>query len=375
MIYLDYAATTPVDKTILTEVLPFFEQQFGNASSVHQLGRQARLAVEEARETVAYCLNAPSAECIFFTSGATESNNWALHHAQKGILTATTEHEAVLEVVHGKRNLRNSWLNPDTSGKISVEMLANTPLTDIDLLSLMWVNNETGVVQDVKAIANFAQKHHLLYHCDATQAVALYETNLSEWQVDFLSFSGHKLYGLKGAGVLYISPNVAETQPFILGGAQERRNRGGTENVAAIVALSLALQQATTERAQRLQHYKTLKTALIDLLYTKLSGEFVLNGNPENEVPIVNISFPAQNGKPLDGEMLLLNMDLAGICLSAGSACTSGAVEPSHVLLAMGIPHDTAQATLRFSIGKDSTLVEIENAVDKLVPIIQRMRR
>lgn len=375
MIYLDYAATTPIDARVLAEVLPFLEHHFGNPSSVHQLGRHARLAIEEARETVAFCIGAESPECVFFTSGATESNNWALQNAQKGIICPTTEHEAVLAAVEARSNVRKSFLSPKENGQISLDVFASLALEEYDLLSAMWVNNETGVVFPVIQLCEWAHENGLRYHCDATQAVGIFETNVATWGVDYLTFSGHKLYGFKGAGVLYVAPHAGEIVPFINGGAQERRKRGGTENVVAIVALAAALQYAHEERTQRVAHFRHLKSHLHALLSHQLGGELIFNGEIHPDVPILNVSFPPQNGKLLDGEMLLLNMDLAGICLSAGSACTSGAIEPSHVLLAMGIPEQTAQATLRFSFGKDTSVEDIEMCVQKLVPIIARMRK
>lgn len=380
MIYLDHAATTPLDPRVLEAMLPYLKHEFGNASSVHRLGRTARFAVEDARQRVAALLGAEEGE-IVFTSGATEANNTAL----KGVLnvgdhfiTSAAEHEAILEPAKSlaKGGVQTTLLPPAFYGAVTVQQIEQAIQANTRMVSVMHTNNEVGTISPVSNIGALCQSKGIVFHCDAVQGMGLNRLNVEELGVDLLSISGHKFYAPKGIGVLYIR-NGTPMRTFVEGGAQERRQRGGTENVAAIVGLLTAMELAYQEAEARKAHIETLKRHLHRALVQTLGDIFILN-TPldigESAAHILNISFPPLNGEPLDGEMLLLNMDMEGVCISSGSACTSGAVEPSHVLRAMNIPEATADATIRFSLGKDNTLEDIDQAVEALQKVLKRMR-
>ncbi|MEM1093020.1 MAG: cysteine desulfurase family protein [Bacteroidota bacterium] len=379
-IYLDHAATTPLDPRVLEAMLPYLTDHYGNASSVHALGRRARFAVEDSREQIAALLGAEPSE-IVFTSGGTESDNAALKGAVdatgKGLLTSTVEHEAVLQTAHAlQRQARTvRLLTPGASGALTAGQISDHLDGDIGLVSVMHINNETGAETDVRAVADLCQQHGVLLHTDAVQSAGLYALNVDDLGVDLLSASAHKFYGPKGIGFLYVRGGT--TLPsFVHGGAQERKRRGGTENVAAIVGMAEALKQAYADHdawlAALIQLRDRLHAGLADAL-----GQAIQFNTPFAEgavAPhIVNLSFVADEAGGLDGEMLLLNMDMEGVAVSSGSACTSGAVEPSHVLLALGIDPATAAATIRFSIGRHTAEAHIDRAVDTLAKVHQRM--
>lgn len=381
-IYLDYAATTPLDDRVFERMLPYLKEHYGNASSVHALGRKARFAVEESREQIAAMLGVTPGE-IVFTSGGTESNNAAvkgvLRKSGNVLVTSVVEHEAILTQAHSlqKTGATVQFLPPGRHGRLTAADVAGLDLVAGSMVSLMHGNNETGSLSDVAAIGAFCEAHGLLFHTDAVQTTGLYNMQTLVTQVDLLSVSAHKFYGPKGVGCLVVTRNAAPTT-LIEGGAQERRRRGGTENVAGIVGMAHALALAVEEREMRVQHLRLLKQRLVAALRATLDeAHYVLNTSEavDESVPhIVNIAFKPIDGKAMDGEMLILNLDLEGVMVSSGSACTSGAIEPSHVLLGLGLDRDTAAAAVRFSLGKDTTAEDIDYAVDKLGTIIKRMR-
>ncbi|MEZ4700269.1 MAG: cysteine desulfurase family protein [Rhodothermales bacterium] len=378
--YLDNAATTPLDPAVLEAMMPFLRESYGNASSVHALGRRARFAVEESRETVAGLLGAEPSE-IVFTSGATEANNLAIKGAlgrrEGGLLTALTEHEAVLTPARTLRDAGRAvrFIEPSNGGGVALDAVANALAGDIALVSLMHVNNETGVVNPIAEIAASCRARGILVHTDAVQSAGHFAPRVADLGVDMMSVSAHKFYGPKGVGCLYVRGGT-ELSGLVEGGSQERRRRGGTENVAAIVGLARAMQRAYAGHVEQGQRLTGLRNRLLEGLEARLAGAFIVNTPLGHAAPhILNIAFRPHEGKPIDGEMLLLNMDMAGIAVSSGSACTSGAIEPSHVLLAMGVPRETAAASVRFSLGRATTEASIDHTVAMLKQIIDRMRR
>ncbi len=386
MVYLDHAATTPLDPRVLEVMLPFLREDFGNASSVHALGRRARFAIEDARERIASLLGAASSELIF-TSGATESNNTALAGvmAAQGsecprFVTSPTEHEAILQPAERMKSSGHplTLIGPENDGRPGPARLAAALDSDVGLVSLMAVNNETGSVNPVEELAAVCRDRGIPFHCDAVQAAGWTELKVSRWGVDLLSLSAHKVYGPKGVGLLYVR-NGTPFDAVMLGGAQERRRRGGTENVAAIIGFARALELAETERDERRNRVTSLHRRLRAAIEALVPGPHQFNSLPPDDhraAPhILTISFPPADGRVVDGEMLLLGLDMEGILVSSGSACTSGAIEPSHVLLALGIERSTAAATVRFSLGKDTTEGEVDLAADKLSSVVRRLRR
>ncbi|PSQ68083.1 MAG: cysteine desulfurase NifS, partial [Bacteroidetes bacterium QH_1_64_81] len=329
--YLDHAATTPLDPEVFEAMKPYLLEEYGNASSVHQLGRQARVAMEEARERVAACLGAESSE-IVFTSGGTEADNLALKGVLQaassngiptGLVTSAAEHEAVLRPAERLKEQGHpvEILSPDDHGAVSPEQVESAIDDHTALVSLMHTNNEIGVQTDIPAVAEVCHAHDVLLHCDAVQAAGLQPLNVDELGVDLLSMSGHKFYGPKGVGVLYVR-NGVDLGPLVEGGSQERERRGGTENVPGAIGLAEALERAVSdaeERAERLSH---LQRRLVDGLDDAVPGRYVLN-TPVGEAPVaphvVNVAFPPEE-EPLDGEMLILNLDMEGVLVSAGSA-------------------------------------------------------
>ena len=387
-VYLDHAATTPLDPEVLEAMKPYLLEDYGNASSVHQLGRQARVALEQAREQVAACLNAASSEVVF-TSGGTEADNLALKgvlraasegDTRAGLVTSAAEHEAVLRPAErlAEEGHPVQILTPDAHGAVSPEQVRAALDDQTALVSLMHTNNETGVQTEIPAIADICKSHDVLLHCDAVQAAGLQPLDVDALGVDLLSLSGHKFYGPKGTGVLYVR-NGVDLGPLLQGGSQERDRRGGTENVPGAVGLADALERAAARaeaRAERLAH---LQERLVDGLDDAVPGPYRLN-TPVGEAPVaphvVNVAFPPGGpaADPLDGEMLILNLDMQGVLVSAGSACTSGALEPSHVLSALGLDRPTASAAVRFSLGAGTTEADIDYALDTLRDTLQRMR-
>ncbi len=378
-VYFDHAATTPVDERVLDAMKPYFTEQYGNANSPHGLGNNAKVAVEEARETIAEIIGAEPAE-IIFTSGGTESDNTAIKGAvnasQKSeVITSPLEHHAVLHTAEAlKRDgITPVYVEPDSDGHIQPEQVKKAINENTAMVSLMHVNNEIGTINPIKEISQICREHEIPFHSDTVQSVGKIPVDVEELGLDFLSISGHKIYGPKGIGVLYMR-HATPWLPWMHGGSQERRRRGGTLNVPGIIGLAKAMELAVEEMDDHRKHFIKLRKRLINGLDETFGDRYQINGDTENGVPhIINISFLDPNGNGLDGEMLLFNLDVEGVCVSNGSACTSGAMEPSHVLEGIGLDTKTANSSIRISLGKDNTTEEIDYFLDKLEVVVKRM--
>lgn len=377
-IYLDYNATTPVDKQVLEKMLPFFSETFGNASSrSHLFGWIAREAVENAREQVATLLSAEPKE-IIFTSGATEANNLAIkglfennYPTKKHIITVKTEHKAVLDVCQHleKWGAEVTYLQPDSTGLITIKQVENAIRDDTFLISVMYANNEIGTIQPIKEIGELARKQAILFHSDATQAVGKIEIDVQKDNIDLLSLSGHKLYGPKGIGALYIKKNskASKLMAQMDGGKHERGFRSGTLNVTGIVGLGAACELAKNSLYLENQRLTILRNKLEQGILQNIS-DVKINGNHENRLPnLTNISFGN-----VDGENLLLSF--RDIAVSSGSACTSASVEPSYVLKSIGLIDDLAYASIRFSLGKFTTEEEIDFTINYVKELVESLR-
>lgn len=379
-VYFDHAATTPLDPRVLEAMTPYLTQHYGNANSAHQRGNKAKVAVEEARETIAELIGAEPAE-IIFTSGGTESDNSAIKGAlkatgKKEIITSPLEHHAVLHTAEAlkRSGIRPIYVEPDPNGIIQPDKVAEAITEHTGLVSLMHVNNEIGAVNPLKEIAEVCKAHKVPFHSDTVQSIGKIPVDVDELGLDFLSISGHKIYGPKGIGVLYVR-HATPWVPWMHGGSQERRRRGGTLNVPGVVGLAKAFELCAEEMEQHAAHFKMLRRRLIDALDNKFGGRYQINGPAETAVPhIINLAFPNALGG-LDGEMLLLNLDVEGICVSNGSACTSGTVDPSHVLDGIGLTPEVANSSIRISMGKDNTEKDIEFLVEKLEVVVDRMTK
>ena len=372
--YLDYNATTPLTSEVLAAMMPYIEKHFGNASSIHAAGREARAAIDDARDRIARVLGAKSHE-IVFTSGGTESDNLAIiglarGHAARGkhLITCATEHHAVLhafEHLEKREGFRVTWLPVDSRGHIDLPQLREAIGGDTTLVSIMSANNETGTLHPVGEIAAVCRERGALFHSDAIQSFG--KVPLAARDFDALSLAAHKFHGPKGAGLLYLRAGLS-IERLQHGGSHENERRAGTENVAAIVGMAhaaeLAVRDLDAERARQ--------SALRDRLWQGIRGAFpaaVMNGDPHARLAnTLNVSFPG-----LDGESLLINLDLAGVCASSGSACMVGSIVPSHVLLAMGATAEVARATVRFSLGKGTAAEEIERTIAALPEIFARL--
>ncbi len=378
-VYFDHAATTPVDERVLETMTPYFTEHYGNANSPHQLGNNAKVAVEEARENIAEIIGAEPAE-IIFTSGGTESDNCAI----KGVVNATGKTEVITSplehhaVLHTAEALKQSgakpvYVQPDEKGIIHPEQVEEAINEDTAMVSLMHVNNEIGSINPLKEISEICKKHDIPFHSDTVQSVGKIPVDVEELGLNFLSISGHKIYGPKGIGVLYMR-HATPWLPWMHGGSQERRRRGGTLNVPGIIGLAKALELSVEEMDDHRTHFEKLRKQLVEGLDERFGDRYQINGDVENGVPhIINISFLDPSGDGLDGEMLLLNLDVEGICVSNGSACTSGAMEPSHVLEGIGLDSKTANSSIRVSLGKQNTLEEIDYFLEKLEIVVNRM--
>ncbi len=379
MVYLDHAATTPVDHRVVDSMLPYFTDHYGNASSIHEMGRKANVAVEEARQKVANAIGAEPKE-IVFTSGGTESNNSALRGAVEAtgksrVITSNAEHHAVLHTAEhlAKTGAELTILPVGSDGRITPQQVADAIDDDTAIVSLMYVNNEIGALNPISEIAEVCHERNVLFHSDTVQALGKIPVNVDELGLDFLSMSAHKFYGPKGVGALYIR-NGVEWNPWMTGGSQERKRRGGTLNVPGIVGLGRALELAVNEIEDNTRHIHHLQQQLYRGLSERFPGLIHTNSDPINGLyNIVNISIDAGPEQAVDGEMLLLNLDIEGIACSNGSACSSGAVEPSHVLKAIGLDPKIAGASLRFSLGKDNTEDDVIYSLDSLEAILDRM--
>lgn len=378
-IYFDNASTTNVDERVMEEMLPFFTGHFGNANSAHQLGRTAKVAIEDAREKIAKLLGAEPSE-IIFTSGGTESDNAIIKGTvaatrKTEVITSPIEHHAVMHPAESLKmqGVKVTYIKPDSSGVIQPEQVEEAISDQTAIVSLMHVNNEIGSINPIKEIAAICREKKVVFHSDTVQSVGKIPVNVKELGLDSLSISAHKIYGPKGIGVLYVK-NGTPWIPWLQGGSQERRRRGGTSNVAGIVALAAALEYAIDEMDQVRAHYKTLREAAIQGLERELQGRYQINGPETDGVPhILNLGFLPAGDTGLDGEMLLLNLDIDGICVSNGSACTSGAMEPSHVLKGIGVPDPIANSSIRISFGKHNSVEEVEFFIQCLSKILDRM--
>lgn len=378
-VYFDHAATTPVDERVLEAMKPYFTQHFGNANSAHQLGNDAKVAVEEAREKVAELIGAEPAE-IIFTSGGTESDNAIIKGALEAsgkseVITSPLEHHAVLHTAESKKRsgYKPVYLQPESSGRITVDQVAEAITDETALVSLMHVNNEIGIINPIKDIAAVCKEHDVPLHSDTVQSIGKLPVDVNDLGLDFLSMSAHKIHGPKGVGVMYVR-HATPWLPWMHGGSQERRRRGGTLNVPGIIGLTKALELAVDEMEENYRHYKNLQKRLLHGLSEKFTGRYKINGDPETGVPhITNLAFFDEQNQGIDGEMLLLNLDMEGICVSNGSACTSGAVEPSHVLQGIGLEPGIANSSIRISLGKSNTAEDIDYFLEKLELVLNRM--
>ena len=375
-IYFDNAATTPVRKEVYDEILPYFMQYYGNASSVYTIARESKKALEKAREQVAKALNADIDE-IYFTAGGSESDNFALKGiaeamGKKGkhIITTQIEHHAILHTCEylQQRGFEITYLPVDEYGKISLEELKNAIRKDTILISVMFANNEIGTIQPIKEIGAIAKQKGIYFHTDAVQAVGHVKIDVKEMNIDLLSLSGHKICAPKGIGAIYIKKGVA-INPLIHGGAQEKRRRAGTENIAGIVGLGKAIELANEEIEQNATKVSALRDKLINGILEKIPYS-KLNGHPTDRLPgNCNISFEF-----IEGESMLLLLDSKGIATSSGSACTSGSLDPSHVLLAIGLPHEKAHGSLRMTLEHYNTEEEVDIVLEELPAIVSKLR-
>lgn len=376
LIYLDNAATTKTAPEVVEAMLPYFTEHYGNPSTVYSLGGESKKAITEARETIAKALGAQTEE-IYFTAGGSESDNWALKataeaYKSKGnhIITTKIEHHAILHTCEWleKHGYEITYLPVDENGVVKIDELKAAIRPETILISVMFANNEIGTIQPIKEIGEIAHEHGILFHTDAVQAFGQVPIDVDESHIDMLSASGHKLNGPKGIGFLYIRKGV-KIRSFIHGGAQERKRRAGTENVPGIVGLGKATERAMATMKERTDKEIELRDYLIDRVlkeipYTKLNGHRTTR-LPNN----ANFSFSF-----IEGESLLIMLDMEGICGSSGSACTSGSLDPSHVLMAIGLPHEIAHGSLRLTLNEEITKEDLDFVVENLKRIIERLR-
>lgn len=376
MVYLDHSATTPVRPEVLAAMLPYYADKFGNPSSVHRWGREARKAVYASRNNVASLIGA-SPEEIVFTSGGTEADNLAIKGVAQAnrkqgnhLITSQIEHHAVLNTFQTleKQGFDVTYVPCDKYGFIDPDDVRKAITKDTILISIMHGQNEVGTLEPIEEIGEIAREHNVLLHSDAVQSAGKVPINVNDLNVDLLSLSSHKIYGPKGVGALFVRKGI-RLVPQAIGGAHERRLRAGTENVSGLVGFGEACRLAQIELPQELKRLSKLRDRLIEGLLNAIP-DTVLNGHPVQRLPHnVNVSI-----KHVEGEAMLLNLDLMGIAASSGSACTSGSLEPSHVLLAMGLSHETAHGSLRMSLGKSNTVEDIDYVIKVLPPIVERLR-
>lgn len=376
MIYLDNAATTRTAPEVVEAMMPYFTEYYGNAGSIYKLGNESKRALMRARETIASTLGAETNE-IFFTSGGSESDNWAIKavyeaYCGKGkhIITSRIEHHAVLHTCEylEKMGAEVTYLDVDADGLVDLEQLERTIRPDTILISVMYANNEIGTIEPIKEIGEIATKHGILFHTDAVQAYGHLPIHVEECHIDLLSASGHKFNGPKGVGFLYVS-NRARIRSFIHGGQQERGRRAGTENVPGIVGLAAAAQRACRMMEEKMTREVDLRDYLIEKIEKKIPGA-VLNGHRTKRLSNnVNFSFEG-----MEGETILIMLDMADICASAGSACTSGSIDPSHVLLALGMPRERARGSVRLTLNEENTREEMDVVVEELARIVGKVR-
>lgn len=375
-VYADNSATTAVSKEVLEAMIPYFSNEYGNPSSLYSIGRKNKKVVEESRAVVAECLNAEPNE-IFFTSGGSESDNWAIKGVcytlkkknKNHIITSAFEHHAVLHTVKQleREGFEVTYLNVHEDGLVRVDELEQAIRENTALVTIMYANNEIGTIQPIKQIGEVCRKHKVIFHTDAVQAIGNISIDVKDQKIDLLSLSAHKFHGPKGVGALFVRRGI-KLQNLIEGGAQERGRRAGTENVAGIVGLSTALKYACTNIDERVQKISEMRDHLIDSILKIDKSR--LNGDRLKRLPgNVNVCF-----RGIEGESLLLMLDMKGICASSGSACTSGSLDPSHVLLAIGLPHEVAHGSLRISLSEENTMEDIKYIEEILPPIVNKLR-
>ena len=376
-IYMDNAATTRIKSEVIDVMVPSLKENYGNPSSIYKIGRDAKRILEESRETVAKAIGA-SAKELYFTSGGSESDNWAIKgiaeaHKSKGnhIITTKMEHHAVLHPCEylEKNGFEVTYLDVDEYGVVKLDELKKAIKKETILITIIFANNEVGTIQPIKEIGKIAKENNVLFHTDAVQAIGHIEIDVNELNIDLLSMTAHKIYGPKGIGALFIKKGVKIT-PLIHGGAQEKRRRAGTENIPSIVGFAKAIEIATSNIEEDSKELTKLRDKLIKEIRENID-HVKLNGHPEKRLPgNVNFSF-----EYIEGESLLLSLDMVGISASSGSACTSGSLDPSHVLLCMGLPHEIAHGSLRLSLGDFNSEDEIDYVVQNLVVIVDRLRK
>ena len=376
MIYLDNAATTKVADSVVDAMLPYFKEYYGNASSIYQLGAKSKEALDESREYIAGTLGAKTNE-IYFTAGGSESDNWAIKatadaYARKGkhIITSAIEHHAVLHTCEylEKHGYEVTYVGVDENGVIKLDELKAAIRPDTILISVMFANNEIGTIQPIKEIGEIAKEHDILFHTDAVQAYEQVPINVDEMHIDMLSASGHKLNGPKGIGFLYIRKGI-KIRSFVHGGQQERGRRAGTENIPGIVGLAAAAKRSFSMLEEKMKKEIELR----DYLISRIEAEIPycrLNGDRKKRLPN-NVNFSFQF---IEGESMLILLDSKGIAASSGSACTSGSLDPSHVLLAIGLPHEIAHGSLRLTLSEENTKEEMDYVVEQLTAILERLR-
>jgi cysteine desulfurase len=376
VIYMDHAATTATRPEVVEAMLPYFTESYGNPSSIYDLGSKNKEAIAKARQTIADSLGTDS-QNIYFTAGGSESDNWALvataeAYGKNGghIITSKIEHHAILHTCDylKTRGYDITYVDVDENGIVNPADVEAAIRPDTVLISIMFANNEIGSIQPIKEIGAIAKEHGILFHTDAVQAYAQIPINVDEMNIDMLSASGHKLNGPKGIGFLYIRKGV-KIKSFIHGGAQERKRRAGTENVPGIVGLGKAVEIAVATMDERIK----TETELRDYMISRISAEIPyarLNGDKVRRLPN-NVNFSFQF---VEGESMLIMLDMAGVCASSGSACTSGSLDPSHVLLAIGLPHEIAHGSLRLTLGYETTKEDVDFVVDEIKKIVERLR-
>lgn len=375
-VYLDHSATTPVRREVAEQVVQFMIMKYGNPSSVHSFGREAKMALDQAREQVAWAINA-APQSIVFTSGGTEADNLAVTgvaqaYQDKGrhIITSSIEHHAVLDSCQRleKEGFQVTYLPVDNKGFVSLEDVKNAINDGTILISIMHANNEMGTIQPIEEIGSLARERGIIFHSDCVQSLGKIPVDVEALKVDIISGSGHKIYAPKGTGFIYIRPGT-RIKPLVYGGGQERNYRPGTENLPGIVGLGLALELAVKDIPKETPRISKLRDMLIEGLQKQIT-DIKLNGDLTNRVPNnVNISIQG-----VEGESLLLALDMKGIGASSGSACSAGSINPSHVLLAMGLPPEHAQTSIRMTLGRDNTPEDIEYVLDTLPSIVEKLR-
>ena len=375
-IYLDNAATTKTRPEVVEAMLPYFTEYYGNPSSVYEFSNESKKAINRSRETIAEAIGAKTNE-IYFTAGGTESDNWALAataeaYQAKGnhIITSKIEHHAVLHTCEylEKRGFEVTYLDVDENGVIKLDELKKAIRPTTILISIMFANNEIGTIEPVKEIGEIAKEHGIIFHTDAVQAFGHVPINVDEYHIDMMSASGHKLNGPKGIGFLYIRTGI-KTRSFMHGGAQERKRRGGTENVPGIVGFGKAVEIAVNTMEERTKRESELRDYLMNRVMAEVPYVRI-NGHRTSRLSN-NVNFAFQF---IEGESLLIMLDMDGICGSSGSACTSGSLDPSHVLLAIGLPHEIAHGSLRLTLNADNTMEEMDYVAESIKKIVEKLR-